>query len=198
MQPGYLHISACSIIKSNAPAVPPMFTALPKVYIPQAASLCLTWVCSTWVICHASETLSTHLPTEHRTLLKVASRRACFYPHCIPSLLSTVKHDIIHQKYWWDLGSHPSKQLDRLSGLLPSFLLDDPIWTWEPIGLRESAVRLKSLKESGWAQAFNGELGPIISIFICLDFFGLTVDVVIQSLGQYHAGAAVKVLGTDG
>lgn len=101
-------------------------------------------------------------------MLKVASRRACFYAHCVPSLLSALKHDIIYQKYPWDMGSHPSKQLDRLSGLLPTFLPDDPTWTWEPIGLRESPVRLQSLKESGWesgwAKAFNGEPERIISI----------------------------------
>ena len=165
MQPGYLHVIACSIIKSNAPAVPPMFTALPKVYIPQAASLCLTWVLFHLGHMPRFRNPSHSPPHRPRTLLKVASRRACFHPNCVPSLLSAVKHGIIHQKYLWNPGSHPSKQLDRLSGLLPTFLLGDPIWTWEPIGLRESAVRLKSLKESGWAKAFNGELDPNISIF---------------------------------
>lgn len=69
------------------------------------------------------------------------------------------------------MGSYPGKQLVWLSALLPTFfLLRGPTWTWEPIGLRESAVRFQGLEESGWAKAFNGELEPIISILFMPGF----------------------------
>ena len=75
MQPGYLHVNACSIIKSNAPAVPPMFTALPKVYIPQAASLCLTWV-----LFHLG-----HMPRFRNPSHSPTHRASYFAQGCFPS-----------------------------------------------------------------------------------------------------------------
>ena len=76
-------------------------------------------------------------------------------------------------------------------------MLNGPTWTWEPIGLRESAVRLRSLKEWAGPKRSMGSRNRLYPYSPCLDFFGLMVDVVIQSLGQ-SVPCFAKVLGTDG
>ena len=70
--------------------------------------------------------------------------------------------------------------------------------TNRPIDSRESAVRLKSFKERGWAKAFNEDQEPITSGFGMLGYLRLKVDDVIQGLGQFHCLGTAANLRADG